>query len=101
MDGKISLAYSSFLGYRKVRKGRWRYSGFLAGLNETREFAGGLFHRLVDYATVYSDGRVVFTFRNGVEVEICEELRYNIDISVYDNIKYILETRIKAIITIW
>ncbi len=27
-----------------------------------------LFHRLVDYATVYQDGRVVFTFRNGVEV---------------------------------
>ena len=27
-----------------------------------------LFHRLVDYATVYSDGRVVFTFRNGVKV---------------------------------
>ena len=24
--------------------------------------------RLVDYATVYSDGKVVFTFRNGVEV---------------------------------
>ena len=27
-----------------------------------------LFHRLVDYTTVYSDGRVAFTFRNGVEV---------------------------------
>lgn len=27
-----------------------------------------LFHRLVDYATVYSNGKVVFTFRNGVEV---------------------------------
>ena len=24
--------------------------------------------RVLDYATVYSDGRVVFTFRNGVEV---------------------------------
>lgn len=32
------------------------------------DFNEKLFHRLVDYATVYSDGRVVFTFRNGVEV---------------------------------
>ncbi len=48
------------------------FSGFLAGLGETVElpvdFNERLFHRLVDYATVYSDGRVVFTFRNGVEV---------------------------------
>lgn len=27
-----------------------------------------LFYRLADYVTVYPDGRVVFTFRNGVEV---------------------------------
>ena len=27
-----------------------------------------LFHRLVNYATVYSADRVVFTFLNGVEV---------------------------------
>ena len=32
------------------------------------DFNEKLFHRLVDYATVHSDGRVVFTFRNGVEV---------------------------------
>ena len=32
------------------------------------DFNERLFHRLVDYATVYPDGRVVFTFRNGVEV---------------------------------
>lgn len=32
------------------------------------DFNGKLFHRLVDYATVYPDGRVVFTFRNGAEV---------------------------------
>ena len=48
------------------------FSGFLAGLSETVElpvdFNEKLFHRLVDYATVHSDGRVVFTFRNGVEV---------------------------------
>jgi len=48
------------------------FSGFLAGLSETEElpvdFNEKLFHRLVDYATVYSDGKVVFTFRNGVEV---------------------------------
>jgi len=47
------------------------FSGFFAGLNGTEElsvdFNEKLFHRLVDYATVYSDGRVVFTFRNGVE----------------------------------
>lgn len=48
------------------------FSGFLVGLGETEElpvdFNEKLFHRLVDYATVYPDGRVVFTFRNGVEV---------------------------------
>ena len=48
------------------------FSGFLAGLSETGElpvdFNEKLFHRLVDYATVYPDGRVVFTFRNGAEV---------------------------------
>lgn len=48
------------------------FSGFLAGLSETGElpvdFNEKLFHRLVDYATVYSAGRVVFTFRNGVEI---------------------------------
>lgn len=48
------------------------FSSFLAGLSETEElpvdFNEKLFHRLVDYATVYSDGRVVFTFRNGAEV---------------------------------
>lgn len=33
------------------------------------DFSEKMFHRLVDYATVYSDGREVFTFRNGVEVE--------------------------------
>ena len=48
------------------------FSGFIAGLAEVRElpmdFNEKLFHRLVDYATVYPDGRVVFTFRNGVDV---------------------------------
>lgn len=48
------------------------FSGFLAGLSETKElpvdFNEKLFHRLVDYATVYPDGRAVFTFHNGVEV---------------------------------
>ena len=48
------------------------FSGFIAGLEEVRElpvdFNEKLFHRLVDYATVHSDGRVVFTFCNGVEV---------------------------------
>lgn len=50
------------------------FSGFIAGLSETAEllvdFNEKLFHRLVDFATVYSDGRVVFTFRNGVEIGI-------------------------------
>lgn len=32
------------------------------------DFSKKLFYRLVDHATIYSDGRVVFTFRNGVEV---------------------------------
>ena len=48
------------------------FSGFLAGLGETRElpvdFNEQLFHRLVDYATFYPDGRVVFIFSNGAEV---------------------------------
>ncbi|EOS29315.1 hypothetical protein C804_03493 [Lachnospiraceae bacterium A4] len=48
------------------------FSGFLAGLSEMEKlpvnFNEKLFHRLVDYATVYSDSRVVFTFRNGMEV---------------------------------
>jgi len=34
------------------------FSGFLAGLSETVDFNEKLFHRLVDYATVYPDGRV-------------------------------------------
>lgn len=42
------------------------FRGFLAGLSETGElpvdFNENLFHRHVDYATVYSDGRVVFAF---------------------------------------
>lgn len=49
------------------------FSGFLAGLSEIEElpvdFDERLFHRLVDYTTVYSDGRMVLTFRSGAEVE--------------------------------
>ena len=45
------------------------FSGFLAELRETEElpvdFKEKLFHKLVDYATIYPDGRAVFTFRNG------------------------------------
>lgn len=48
------------------------FCGFLVGLSEPEElpvdFNEKLFHRLVDFATVYPDGKVVFTFRNGVEV---------------------------------
>lgn len=33
------------------------------------DFNEKLFHRRVDYATAYLDGKVVFTFRNGVEIE--------------------------------
>ena len=32
------------------------------------DFSKKLFHRLVDHVTMYSDGRMAFTFRNGVEV---------------------------------
>lgn len=32
------------------------------------DFGKKLFHRLVDHVTMYSDGRMAFTFRNGVEV---------------------------------
>ena len=63
-------------GLKKERKRREiqhdLFSGFLSGLEEVWElpvdFREKLFHRLVDYATVHSGGRVVFTFRNGVEV---------------------------------
>ncbi len=45
------------------------FSGFLFELSELDslplEFDTKLFHSLVDYATVYHDGRVVFKFRNG------------------------------------
>lgn len=48
------------------------FRGFLAGLSEMGElpvdFNKKLFHRFVNYATVHSDGRLVFTFRNRVEV---------------------------------
>lgn len=48
------------------------YSGLLAGINEMGElqmdFKEKLFHRLVDYATIYPDGRVVFNFRTDAEV---------------------------------
>ena len=48
------------------------FSSFLVGLSETGklpvDFNEKLFHRLVDYATVYSDGMVVFTFRSGAEI---------------------------------
>lgn len=47
------------------------FSGFIAGLEEVRElpvdFNEKLFHSLVDYATVHSDGWF-FTFDNGMEV---------------------------------
>lgn len=32
------------------------------------DFSKKLFYRLVDHATMYSDGRMAFTFRNGAEV---------------------------------
>lgn len=44
----------------------------IVGLGETEElpvdFNQKMFHRLVDYATAYPGGRVVFTFRNGADV---------------------------------
>ncbi len=49
------------------------FSGFLFELSELDslplEFDTKLFRSLVDYATVYHDGRMVFTFRNGMEIE--------------------------------
>ena len=47
------------------------FSGFLFELSELEElpleFDVKLFHSLVDYATVYHDGRIVFQFRNGMD----------------------------------
>lgn len=49
------------------------FSGFLFELSKLDslplEFDTKLFHSLVDYATAYHDGRMVFTFRNGTEIE--------------------------------
>lgn len=49
------------------------FSVFLSELENVKElpisFSEKLFYRLVDFATVYNDGRVVFTFRNGTEIE--------------------------------
>ena len=48
------------------------FSGFIARLSETAgllvDFNGKLIHRPVDFATVYSDGRVVFAFCNRAEI---------------------------------
>lgn len=58
---------------RKTREFKYDiFSGFLFELGEIHElplaFDDRLFYQLVDYATVYSDGRVVFSFRNGTEI---------------------------------
>ena len=58
---------------RKEREFKYDiFSGFLFELGEIHElplaFDDRLFYQLVDYATVYSDGRVLFTFRNGTEI---------------------------------
>ena len=58
---------------RKEREFKYDiFSGFLFELGEIHElplaFDDRLFYQLVDFATVYSDGRVVFTFRNGTEI---------------------------------
>ena len=58
---------------RKEREFKYDiFSGFLFELGEIHElplaFDDRLFYQLIDYATVYSDGRVVFTFRNGTEI---------------------------------
>lgn len=49
------------------------FSRFLFELSELEElpleFDVKRFHSLVDYATVYHDGRIVFQFRNGTEIE--------------------------------
>ena len=78
-DGYVSryaALESRMDGLEKERKEReFKYdifSGFLFELGEIHElplaFDDRLFYQLVDYATVYSDGRVVFTFRNGTEI---------------------------------
>ena len=58
---------------RKEREFKYDiFSGFLFELGEIHElplaFDDRLFYQLIDYATVYSDGSVVFTFRNGTEI---------------------------------
>lgn len=45
-------------------------AGFAFAVRYDRmEFDVKLFHGLVDYATVYHDGKIVFKFRNGTEIE--------------------------------
>lgn len=46
-------------------------SGFLFEIGELElldtEWSDSRFHAIVDHITVYNDGRLVFTFRNGSE----------------------------------
>lgn len=47
------------------------FNGFLLRMSEMPvNFSEKLFHRIVDYTTVYSDGRVEFIFCNCVEIEV-------------------------------
>jgi len=72
-----TLLWKAGWGLKKERESRKTkfdiFSGFLFELSELDslplEFDTKLFHSLVDYATVYHDGRMAFTFRNGTEIE--------------------------------
>ena len=41
----------------------------MESVSSEMEVVTGLIHSLVDYATVYHDGRIVFQFRNGTQIE--------------------------------
>ena len=79
-DGKVSLPYKSFLGYRKGSNGlpeivpeeaetvRLIYRLFIGG-RTVNYIANHLTQSGIDNATVYVDERIIFRFKNGAEIE--------------------------------
>ena len=79
-DGKVSLPYKSFLGYRKGADGlpeivpeeaetvRLIYRLFIGG-RTVNYIANHLTQSGIDNATVYVDERIIFRFKNGAEIE--------------------------------
>ena len=61
------------LGIHEKQTQRASYEAFLTSFkklpNQLTEFTLATWHGLVDYVTVYADGRLTFTFKNGSSFE--------------------------------